>query len=64
MLIDNAKLSNADLRNATLRNVDLRNTKCIAQSQLQDAYLCETQLPDNITLDPNQGCKQLKEWGR
>jgi hypothetical protein len=60
-----ANLVGADLVDADLRLADLRNTKFVGanlsganvtEEQLKDAKLCQTTLPDGITLDRNRDC--------
>ena len=57
-----ADLNGADLRDADLRYADLRYAD-LRYADLRDAYLCRTQLPTDITLDPDRDCELMKERG-
>jgi uncharacterized protein YjbI with pentapeptide repeats len=51
--LNGAKLNNAKLNNAKLFDTDLRGAVGLTVAQLQSAKLCHTQLPKNITQDPD-----------
>ncbi|MEM0978747.1 MAG: pentapeptide repeat-containing protein [Cyanobacteria bacterium P01_H01_bin.58] len=60
-----ANFREANLRRANLLHTDLSSALNLTQSQLEDAYLCKTQLPVSINLDPNRDCVWLwllKDW--
>jgi hypothetical protein len=66
--LSGAQLSGADLRDANLfgakLSADLSRARGLIEDQLQDASLCQTQLPPDISLNPNRDCKALglPEW--
>ncbi|MEM8611160.1 MAG: pentapeptide repeat-containing protein [Cyanobacteria bacterium P01_H01_bin.105] len=55
-----ADLSFAKLDRANLGFAALYGADNLTESQVQVAYLCETQLPQDIRLDPNRDCETLK----
>ena len=57
-------LSGTNLNHANLSHARLSRAKNLTQSQLDTAYLCETYLPEGITVDPNRDCEKLKEFER
>jgi uncharacterized protein YjbI with pentapeptide repeats len=54
-----ADLSYADLFSANLRGADLSNAKDWTDSQLSQAKLCKTRLPQDSHLNPDRDCKAL-----
>ncbi|MBE7384405.1 MAG: pentapeptide repeat-containing protein [Leptolyngbya sp. SIO1E4] len=68
--LSGANLSGADLRFANLRRADLRfadlsganlSGAFLGGAEFAEAYLCETQLPEGIDLDPNRDCGWFEE---
>jgi uncharacterized protein YjbI with pentapeptide repeats len=66
--LSGADLRSANLRCANLRDADLSDTNLknanlsganVTEKQLQEAKLCQTTLPDGITLDRNRDCQAL-----
>jgi uncharacterized protein YjbI with pentapeptide repeats len=57
-LID-ANLGDAKLKGADLSGADLSGAKEIKVAQLQETKLCQTELPPDITLNPNRNCQEL-----
>ncbi|WP_346293958.1 pentapeptide repeat-containing protein [Sphaerothrix gracilis] len=53
-------LHGADLRRTNLSNADLREIDTLAQPQLENSYLCETQFPSGVNLNPNRDCDE--QW--
>ena len=63
--LSGADLSGADLSGANLRGVNLSDAtlisvKGLTQQQLESVYLCNTQLPKDISLDSNRNCDARK----
>ncbi len=57
-----ADLDKANLTRAILYNTNLDGAKGILQSQLSQALLCQTILPDEIAIDPNRDCEELSNF--
>jgi uncharacterized protein YjbI with pentapeptide repeats len=55
-----AYLIGTKLSGANLNGADLSDAKRITVKQLQDAKLCQTKLPPDISLNPNRDCKELE----
>ena len=61
--LSGADLSKAGLYFAIMLNVDLRGAKGLNEEQLENEnppYLCRTQLPEGMDIDPNRDCDRLK----
>ena len=52
-----ADFRGADFRGADLSFADFRGVKNLTRLQLESAYLCATQLPEDITLNPDRDCE-------
>ena len=73
--LSGANLSKAELWNANLSRVNLEDVNLsganlwgvnlsganLADASLSGAYLCKTQLPKTVQLDPNRDCETLKQ---
>lgn len=58
-----ANLSGADLTGADLSDAYLSGAIGVTKEQLEKAYLCGTELPEGIDIDPNRDCdKFYGEW--
>jgi hypothetical protein len=58
-----ANLSGADLTGADLSDAYLSGAIGVTKEQLEKAYLCGTELPKGIDIDPNRDCdKFYGEW--
>ena len=55
--MNGAKLSYAKLNGADLFGANLSGAKGLTKQQLEQAVLCQTQLPEGIDLNPNRDCK-------
>ena len=58
--LEGAELWGINLKGAVLIGVDLSGVKNLTEVQLTRAKLCRTTLPDNITLDPDRDCEELR----
>jgi uncharacterized protein YjbI with pentapeptide repeats len=56
-----AYMENANLEGANLWLANLQEVQGLKQDQLAQAKLCQTNLPNDITLDPNRDCEELGE---
>lgn len=59
-----ADLTGADLKGAFLMNTILSDVEGLTKEQLEGKdppYLCRTQLPEGIDIDPDRDCERLKE---
>lgn len=54
-----SNLKEANLKNAKLAGADLKWAKGVTHSQLSQAKLCLTRLPDDIRLESNRDCEEL-----
>ena len=57
--LEGADLGGANLEGAYLWGANLEGVENLTQSQLSEALLCRTTLPDDIALDPNRDCEEL-----
>jgi uncharacterized protein YjbI with pentapeptide repeats len=55
-----ADLSDADLSDSDLLNADLSNANNLKYDQLITAKLCNTKLPEGITISSNRDCQELR----
>lgn len=55
-----ALLKEANLQGADLMRAKLQAAKGLTRDQVSKAYLCQTELPDNINLDSNRDCQTRK----
>lgn len=53
-----------NLDGALLSRADLQNSQNLTTAQLANALLCRTQLPADLSIDPNRDCKKVKKWLR
>jgi uncharacterized protein YjbI with pentapeptide repeats len=61
--LSGAYLEGADLSFADLTDADLSRAKGLTKEQLENAYLCHTNLPEGIDMDPNRECGEpYDEW--
>jgi len=51
--LNSANLNGADLKNANFKDVDLSQTEGLTAEQMKVAKLCQTKLPQGVTLDSN-----------
>jgi hypothetical protein len=58
-----ARLKNANLYGARLKGANLYGAQELTEEQLEEAYLCETELPGGLDINPNRDCgKPHDEW--
>jgi uncharacterized protein YjbI with pentapeptide repeats len=55
-ILGGANLSDAILGGAALNDADLSGARKLTKEQLENAYLCNTRLPEGIDMDPNRDC--------
>ncbi|TVP69218.1 MAG: pentapeptide repeat-containing protein [Leptolyngbya sp. LCM1.Bin17] len=55
--LNNAHLEKTSLKQTILQDSDIR-TEYLQEDQLSEAVLCNTKLPDHISLDPNRNCEK------
>lgn len=53
-------LEGANLARANLTNTNLEESKGLRKTQLEQALLCSTQFQEELNLDPNRDCEELK----
>ncbi|MCG8367128.1 MAG: pentapeptide repeat-containing protein [Pseudanabaenales cyanobacterium] len=58
--LEGADLGKANLEGAVLGGANLEGAKGLTEEQLTQAKLCETTLPEYITLDPDRDCDELR----
>ncbi|MDJ0705106.1 MAG: pentapeptide repeat-containing protein [Leptolyngbyaceae cyanobacterium MO_188.B28] len=58
--LEGANLGRANLQGANLWSANLSGAQNLTKEQLTQAKLCETNFPEDITLNPNRNCEELK----
>jgi hypothetical protein len=58
-----ARFKNTNLYGARLKGANLYGAQELTEEQLEEAYLCETELPGGLDINPNRDCgKPHDEW--
>jgi hypothetical protein len=61
--LDGADLQTAFLNFADLKGANLYGAQELTEEQLKEVYLCETELPGGLDINPNRDCgKPHDEW--
>jgi hypothetical protein len=55
-----ARFKNTNLYGARLKGANLYGAQELTEEQLEEAYLCETELPGGLDINPNRDCGKLK----
>ena len=57
--LEGVRLGEAKLKGADLMGANLKEAEGLTDAALRQAKLCQTVLPEHITLDPNRDCERL-----